>query len=75
MLPITREGMWRRHNPKANMNRESSLLRHQLCSTPFLVQATGMFQYKAMNNTCMYVPIGGVTAEEVLVEIEMTRYQ
>ena len=72
-VAYTREGTWRRRDPKANANRVSPLLGHQLRSAPFPVQATGMFRYKAANNACAYVPTGGATAEEV-VEIEMTRY-
>jgi len=72
-VAYTREGTWRRRDPKANANRVSPLLGHQLRSASFPVQATGMFRYKAANNACAYVPTGGATAEEV-VEIEMTRY-
>ena len=50
-------------------DRVSLLLRHQLCSVPcqrLPVQATGVFQDKAMNNNaCAYVPTGGPMAEEV----------
>ena len=53
-----------RRNLKANTNRVSPLLGHQLRSAPFPVQATGASWNKAMNNACTYVPTGGVMAEE-----------
>ena len=55
-----------RRDPKVNTDRVSPLLGHQLCSALFLVQATGVFWYKAANYTCTYVPTGGAMAEEVL---------
>ena len=69
----TRQNTWR-CDPKINTDRVSLLLGHQLRSAPFPVQATGVFRYKAANNACAYVPTGGATAEEALVETETTRY-
>ena len=62
--------MQKRCDQKANTDRVSPLLGHQLRSTPcqrLLVQAIGMSQHKAVNNACAYVPTVGTMAEEAPV--------
>ena len=65
-IAYTRQGTRKRCNPKANTNRVSSLLRHQLRSAPEMVQATDMSWHKAANNAYTYVPTRDTMVEEVL---------